>query len=136
MKVLLQICIGFFLHIPFPSSELYKILPVRSEILNGVLDCDLIGFHTYGQFTSHRKPLSISEFFVYLSADSIMLVISCNPVQGFWVLRRKRQWYLLLIAQFQWVCFLSELSLRSSWTTLIPLLCCTNRRKTCFGWHS
>lgn len=41
-----QICIGFFLHIPFPSSELYKILPVRSEILLGILDCDLIGFHT------------------------------------------------------------------------------------------
>lgn len=41
-----EICIGFFLHIPFPSSELYKILPVRSEILLGILDCDLIGFHT------------------------------------------------------------------------------------------
>lgn len=40
-------CIGFFLHTPFPSSEIYRILPVRREILLGVLDCDLIGFHTY-----------------------------------------------------------------------------------------
>ncbi|ODV69917.1 alpha,alpha-trehalose-phosphate synthase [Hyphopichia burtonii NRRL Y-1933] len=39
--------IGFFLHTPFPSSEIYRILPVRQEILTGVLSCDLIGFHTY-----------------------------------------------------------------------------------------
>lgn len=39
--------IGFFLHTPFPSSEIYRILPVRKEILTGVLSCDLIGFHTY-----------------------------------------------------------------------------------------
>lgn len=39
--------IGFFLHTPFPSSEIYRILPVRREILLGILHCDLIGFHTY-----------------------------------------------------------------------------------------
>ncbi|KAG0038175.1 Trehalose-6-P synthase/phosphatase complex synthase subunit [Podila clonocystis] len=39
--------IGFFLHTPFPSSEVYRILPVRKEILLGVLNSDLIGFHTY-----------------------------------------------------------------------------------------
>lgn len=39
--------IGFFLHTPFPSLEIYRILPVRKEILEGVLLCDLIGFHTY-----------------------------------------------------------------------------------------
>ena len=39
--------IGFFLHTPFPSSEIYRILPVRNELLHGVLHCDLIGFHTY-----------------------------------------------------------------------------------------
>lgn len=39
--------IGFFLHTPFPSSEIYRILPVRTEILQGLLGCDLIGFHTY-----------------------------------------------------------------------------------------
>ncbi len=36
--------IGFFLHTPFPSSEIYRILPVRREILLGVLQCDLIGW--------------------------------------------------------------------------------------------
>lgn len=39
--------IGFFLHTPFPSSEIYRILPVREAILQGLLHCDLIGFHTY-----------------------------------------------------------------------------------------
>ncbi|CAN8105595.1 unnamed protein product [Discula destructiva] len=39
--------IGFFLHTPFPSSEVYRILPVREALLYGVLHCDLIGFHTY-----------------------------------------------------------------------------------------
>ena len=38
--------IGFFLHTAFPSSEIYRILPVRVEILKGVLRSDLIGFHT------------------------------------------------------------------------------------------
>ncbi|ORX34924.1 trehalose 6-P synthase [Kockovaella imperatae] len=42
-----NIKIGFFLHTPFPSSEIYRVLPVRREILMGVLQCDLIGFHTY-----------------------------------------------------------------------------------------
>ncbi len=39
--------IGFFLHIPFPSFELLRLLPWRSELLHGILGADLIGFHTY-----------------------------------------------------------------------------------------
>lgn len=39
--------VGWFLHTPFPSSELYRILPVRRQILEGVLAADLLGFHTY-----------------------------------------------------------------------------------------
>ncbi len=39
--------IGFFLHIPWPSFELFRLLPWREDILNGLLGADLIGFHTY-----------------------------------------------------------------------------------------
>lgn len=39
--------IGFFLHIPFPSFEIFRLLPWRKEILEGFLGADLIGFHTY-----------------------------------------------------------------------------------------
>jgi len=37
--------IGFFLHIPFPAPEIFRILPWRSAILEGMLGADLIGFH-------------------------------------------------------------------------------------------
>lgn len=39
--------IGFFLHIPFPSHELFRLLPWRRELLEGMLGADLIGFHTF-----------------------------------------------------------------------------------------
>ncbi len=41
--------IGFFLHIPFPSFEMYRMFPKesRNAILEGLLGSDLIGFHTY-----------------------------------------------------------------------------------------
>lgn len=42
-----RIKLGFFLHNTFPSSEIYRTLPVREEILRGLLNCDLIGFHTF-----------------------------------------------------------------------------------------
>lgn len=38
--------IGFFLHTPFPNIEIYRIFPKRLEILESLLKCDLIGFHT------------------------------------------------------------------------------------------
>lgn len=42
-----NISIGFFLHIPFPSFEIFRTFPWREELLEGMLGSDLIGFHTY-----------------------------------------------------------------------------------------
>ena len=42
----LEIRMGFFLHIPFPSFDIIRIFPWVDEILMGVLGCDLVGFHT------------------------------------------------------------------------------------------
>lgn len=39
--------IGFFQHIPFPSFELFRMIPWRVELLDGLLGADLIGFHTF-----------------------------------------------------------------------------------------
>ncbi|MED6171675.1 threalose-6-phosphate phosphatase [Stylosanthes scabra] len=39
--------VGWFLHTPFPSSEIHRTLPSRSELLHAVLAADLVGFHTY-----------------------------------------------------------------------------------------
>ncbi len=46
-EALPEATIGFFLHIPFPSMEVFRYLPWRNEILLGLLGADLIGFHTY-----------------------------------------------------------------------------------------
>jgi trehalose 6-phosphate synthase/phosphatase len=44
-----QVSIGFFLHTPFPSFEIFRLLPLRwrRELLEGLLGADLVGFHTY-----------------------------------------------------------------------------------------
>ena len=49
-----QLSVGFFLHIPFPSFEVFRLLPGewRREILEGLLGADLIGFHTH-EYTHH-----------------------------------------------------------------------------------
>ena len=44
--------VGFFLHIPFPASEIFRTLPWRRDILEGLVGADLIGFHTYS-FVQH-----------------------------------------------------------------------------------
>ncbi len=46
--------IGFFLHIPFPSFEVFRLLPRhwRESLINGMLGADLIGFHTH-DYTQH-----------------------------------------------------------------------------------
>ncbi|MDD2475784.1 MAG: bifunctional alpha,alpha-trehalose-phosphate synthase (UDP-forming)/trehalose-phosphatase [Dysgonamonadaceae bacterium] len=42
-----KVSIGYFHHIPFPSYELFRVLPEREKVLNGLLGADLIGFHTH-----------------------------------------------------------------------------------------
>jgi trehalose 6-phosphate synthase/phosphatase len=49
--------IGFFLHIPFPSSEIFRNLPWRDEILRGLLGADLIGFHTFNYARHYLSSL-------------------------------------------------------------------------------
>lgn len=44
--------IGFFLHIPFPSIEMFRLLPWRTRLVEGVLGSDLIGFHTW-EYAGH-----------------------------------------------------------------------------------
>ena len=40
--------IGFSLHAPFPSSDIYRTLQYRNEILNSILHSDVIGFQVFG----------------------------------------------------------------------------------------
>ena len=59
--------IGFFLHIPFPSYELIRVLPWRTELLQGILGADLVGFHTFGYM---RHFLSAVSQLLGLSSQS------------------------------------------------------------------
>ncbi len=61
-KLLPGATIGFFLHIPFPSYEIFRMLPGKwkRDILQGLLGADLVGFHTYDyaqHFTQSVKML-------------------------------------------------------------------------------
>jgi trehalose 6-phosphate synthase/phosphatase len=49
--------IGFFLHIPFPSSEIFPVLPRREDLLEGLLGADLLAFQTHGHLQQFRAAL-------------------------------------------------------------------------------
>ena len=49
--------IGFFLHIPFPSSAVFRILPRREELLAGLLGADYLAFHTYRYLQHFRDSV-------------------------------------------------------------------------------
>ncbi|PXF44147.1 Alpha,alpha-trehalose-phosphate synthase [UDP-forming] 1 [Gracilariopsis chorda] len=65
--------IGFFLYTPFPSAELFRILPYRTQILRGVIGADVIGFYSYDyskQFVSAcSRLLGIDGTPSYVEAD-------------------------------------------------------------------
>ncbi|CAI9779140.1 unnamed protein product [Fraxinus pennsylvanica] len=66
-----KVKLGFFLHSPFPSSEIYKTLPIREELLRALLNSDLIGFHTF-DYARH-----------FLSCCSRMLGVSYESKRGY-----------------------------------------------------
>ncbi|ANE52975.1 bifunctional alpha,alpha-trehalose-phosphate synthase (UDP-forming)/trehalose-phosphatase [Flavisolibacter tropicus] len=56
-----QLTIGFFLHIPFPSFEIFRLLPRswQQELLEGLLGADLIGFHTIDYATHFLQSMQM-----------------------------------------------------------------------------
>jgi trehalose 6-phosphate synthase/phosphatase len=52
-----ELKLGFFLHIPFPSSEIFRELPQRKEILQSLLSCDQIGFHDLSYLNHFRSSV-------------------------------------------------------------------------------
>ncbi len=69
-----EIAIGFFLHIPFPSYEIFRLMPRtwHNKILNGMLGADLVGFHTkdYARYFLRSVQRSLG----YKSHQNIILV--------------------------------------------------------------
>src|SRR4051812_9561904 len=86
--------IGFFLHIPFPSFEVFRQLPTgwRDELLRGVLGADLIGFHThdYAQYFMHSvfRALGHGHHLGQLGVDGAIKQVDSFPIgiefERFW----------------------------------------------------
>ena len=78
--------IGFFLHIPFPSFEMYRMFPKdsRSGILEGLLGADLIGFHThdYSQYflQSILRILGIENHMGYIELPDRLVKVGTFPM--------------------------------------------------------
>lgn len=73
--------IGFFLHIPFPSYEIFRIFPWREQLLEGILGASLVGFHTYDYerhfLSSVKRILSLEvRFNEVVHSDRIVKVDS------------------------------------------------------------
>ena len=78
------VSIGFFLHIPFPSYEIFRLLPWRREILEGLLGADLVGFHTY-DYERHfmscvRRLLGYDSVFNRIHLEERIVMVDFFPL--------------------------------------------------------
>jgi trehalose 6-phosphate synthase/phosphatase len=78
--------IGFFLHIPFPSYEIFRLLPTewKKTLLHGVMGADLIGFHTYDYvqhfLQSAKMLLGVDNYFHNLQYQDRLIRIDLFPI--------------------------------------------------------
>ncbi|MBC2846822.1 bifunctional alpha,alpha-trehalose-phosphate synthase (UDP-forming)/trehalose-phosphatase [Winogradskyella flava] len=76
--------IGFFLHIPFPSYEIFRTFPWRQEILKGMLGSDLLGFHTYDYerhfLSSIKRILRLDVNFNEINYHDRMIKVDSFPM--------------------------------------------------------
>jgi trehalose 6-phosphate synthase/phosphatase len=78
--------IGFFLHIPFPSYEIFRLMPTewKKTLLHGVMGADLIGFHTY-DYVQHflqsvKMLLGVESHFHNLQYLNRLIRIDLFPI--------------------------------------------------------
>lgn len=76
--------IGFFQHIPFPSYEIFRLIPWRDELLNGMLGADLIGFHTYDDvrhfLSTATRLLPVNSSANVLNSNERQIVVEAFPM--------------------------------------------------------
>lgn len=83
-KYLPEATIGFFQHIPFPSYEIFRLIPWREELVNGLIGADLIGFHTYDDvrhfLTTATRLLPINSSANILNNNERQIVVEAFPM--------------------------------------------------------
>lgn len=76
--------IGFFLHIPFPSFEIFRLLIWRKEILEGLLGADVLGFHTHDYvrhfLNSSRRILGSEDHFNTIEYEGRRIYADAFPM--------------------------------------------------------
>ena len=79
-----DLTVGFFLHIPFPSFEIFRIFPWREELLEGILGSDLIGFHTYDYvrhfLSSVKRILKYDVIFNKINVGTREVLVDTFPM--------------------------------------------------------
>ena len=79
-----NVTIGFFLHIPFPSFEVFRIVPWRKELIKGMLGADLLGFHTYDYerhfFSSVQRLLGFEVSFNQIHTEDRIVMGEVFPM--------------------------------------------------------
>jgi trehalose 6-phosphate synthase/phosphatase len=79
-----ELSVGFFLHIPFPSFEMFRLIPWRSELMQGVLGADLIGFHTFDDvrhfINAANRILPVTSSANIISQGERLIVVESFPM--------------------------------------------------------
>jgi len=79
-----DVSIGFFLHIPFPSHEMFRLIPWRSELLEGMLGADLLGFHTFDDvrhfLSTVTRILPVTSSANIITANDRSIVVESFPM--------------------------------------------------------
>ena len=79
-----DVAIGFFLHTPFPTFEIFRLIPEREYLLKGLLGADLVGFHTYDYaryfLNSVLKILGYENNLGTISLNNRMVKVDAFPI--------------------------------------------------------
>jgi trehalose-6-phosphate synthase len=70
--------IGIFVHTPWPSRDLYSALPMRRELLAGMIAADVVGFHTF-DYVQHFNESCVSLVRVYPCVALARFLLSVRP---------------------------------------------------------
>ena len=76
--------IAFFLHVPFPAPETFRILPQREALLRGLLGADVLGFQTYEHLGAFRRTLlavlGLESRMDRVEVDGRMVHLEARPI--------------------------------------------------------
>ncbi|CAM9115789.1 unnamed protein product [Choristocarpus tenellus] len=75
---------GFFLHCPFPSTEFYRMLPVRQVLLEGILGADLVSFNHFDYvrhfLNSCTRILGLESYPSRVEYNGRLITVSICPM--------------------------------------------------------